>query len=194
MHSNWDNSRLGNGIQSIGVFVALFAAIIALSAADPEKLSVKFEIEHYVEKDDIAEYDKGKLSIETGKFYEGYPDPFKSYKVNFKIINTSGFTWKHPTLTFRLLISNLHPKDDYSWQAFNSKIYNSSEDFRRLLFQDTLVLSNNNLPYWNDKENITFWIRMATHKDLRPSIVVSVNCDNAEGVNQEVKVELKEQK
>jgi hypothetical protein len=56
------------------------------------------------------------------------------------------------------------------------------------------VLSNSNLPYWNDKDNITFWIRMAMHKDLSPSIVVSVNCDNAEGVNQEVKIELKEQK
>jgi hypothetical protein len=113
----------------------------------------------------------------------------KSWKVQ-----TSGFTWKHPTLTFRIPISNLHPKDDYSGQAFNSNIYNSSEEFRQLQFQDTLVLSNSNLPYWNDKDNITFWIRMAMHKDLSPSIVVSVNCDNAEGVNQEVKIELKEQK
>jgi hypothetical protein len=46
------------------------------------------------------------------------------------------------------------------------------------------VLSNSNLPFWNDQDNITFWIRMAIHKDLEPTIVVSVNCDNAEGINQ----------
>jgi hypothetical protein len=93
-----DNSRLGNGIQSFGVFVALFAAIIALSAADPEKLSVKFEIETCYRKDDVAEYDKGKLSSGMKKFYEGFPDPFKSYKVNFKIINTSGLYF--PSFSF----------------------------------------------------------------------------------------------
>jgi hypothetical protein len=182
-----DNSHLGNVIQSLGVFVALFAAVIALAGADPAKLSVKFELETFIDQKGIDEYRKNKLSDELKKFYEKFPDPFFSYKVNFKVTNTSGFTWKNPNLTFRLPMSNSHPdKGKPGRQAFNSNIHNFSGNYRQFHFEDTLVLSNSNLPYWNDKDYFTFWIRMAIHENLKPTIVVSVNCDNAEGSNRDV--------
>lgn len=186
-----DNSRLGNGIQSLGVFAALFAAVIALAGADPAKLSVKFELETFIDKEGIEEYNKNELSDNLIKNYEDYPDPFYSYKVNFKITNTSGFTWKNPNLTFRLPMSNSHPdKSNPERQAFNSNIHNFPVGYRQFQFEETLVLSNSNLPYWNDKDNLTFWIRMTIHKELQPIIVVSVNCDNAEGTNEKVKMDI----
>lgn len=186
-----DNSRLGNVIQSLGVFAALFAAVIALAGADPAKLSVKFELETAIDNEGIDEYNKNNLSDNLKKLYEKYPDPFKSYKINFKITNTSGSTWKNPNLTFRLPMRNSHPdKDNRERTAFNSNIHNSSESYRQFQFQDTLVISNSNLPYWNDKDDLTFWIRMAIAKNLEPNVVVSVNCDNAEGVNQKIKIYL----
>ncbi len=184
-----DNSRVGNAIQSMSVFTALFAAVIALAGADPAKLSVKFELETSIDKEGSEEYSKDKLSDNLKKYYEEFPDPFKSYKVNFKVTNTSGFTWKNPNLTFRLPMSNSHPDvANPGRQAFNSNIHNFPGGYRQFHFQDTLVLSNSNLPYWNDKDNLTFWIRMSIHENLEPVVIVSVNCDNAEGINREVKI------
>lgn len=182
-----DNERLSKGIAALGSFIALIAAVIALSNADPKKLFIKFKISSIIdETEPWAEYRKEKLSNELKEFFKEAPDPFYSFKVNFKITNTSGITWKHPTITFRLPISNEHPRDDYSGLAFNSNMYNSTVEVRFLQFEDTLLLSNSNLPYWNNEDSAVFWVRMVIYKDV--DLDVSVNCDNAEGVTKKVKV------
>lgn len=193
--------RLENAIQSAGIFVALLVAVIALSAADPKKKRIRAKIEHFLDKNDqetIYEHSKADLSNDLKKAYQHFPDPIKSYRVQFKVTNTSGFTWKKPTLTFRLPLEKGHPPTEgnkpYSKRTFNSNLFNSQRELRLLEFADTYILSNSNLPYWNDQDDITIWIRMVLDDGkLEPFIVeVSVNCENADGVRNKVEINPKE--
>lgn len=177
--------RLANLIQSIGMFIALVTALIALSVADPSKKLVKMNIELFTSKP--SKCYKKDLSADLRTIYQKFPDPIKSYRVEFKITNNSGFTLKKPTLTFRLPIQKQHPFEGRI--TFNSNLFNSQEEMRLLEFANTRILSNSNLPYWNDKDDMTIWIRMF-FGDMDPfSVDVSVNCENAEGVTEEVKIE-----
>jgi len=60
-----------------------------------------------------------------------------------------------------------------------------------LEFADTRILSNSNLPFWNDEDDIKIWIRMLIcDGKLEPFYVeVSVNSDNAEGITKRVLIE-----
>jgi len=61
-----------------------------------------------------------------------------------------------------------------------------------LEFADTCIISNSNLPYWNDKESIILWVRMLPYdKDgvMDPyDVVVSANCENADGYTEKVTI------
>lgn len=189
-------SRFENIIQSAGIFIALLAAVIALAIADPEKKSVNVKIETSIDNVNIGMYPKNELSDNLKETYQNYPDPVKSYKVLFKITNTSGFTLEKPTLTFRLPLQKQHPRkvgQIYSGRTFNSNIFNSQQELRLLEFADTLILSNSNLPYWNYQDEITIWIRMVDDGKFEPFIVeVSVNCENADGVTKKVEIKPRE--
>lgn len=187
-------SVLEKAIQSAGIFVALLAAVIALSTSDPKKKSVNIDIELSADRGNISTYPKNELSEELRDFYKDLHDPIKSYRVQFKMKNTSGFTLNKPTLTFRLPLQMEHPREGkknnvYFNHTFNSNLYNSRENLRVLEFADTRILSNSNLPYWNDGESITIWIRMVLDEGKsEPFIVaISVNCENAEGITKEIK-------
>jgi len=190
-------SRLEKAIQSAGIFVALLAAVIALSAADPKRRSVSVKIEASVDKGNIGFYPKNELSEDLRKIYKSFHDPVKSNRVQFHMTNISGFALNRPTLTFRLPLEKQHPHkvgETYSARTFNSNLYNSQRDLRLLEFGDTRILSNSNLPYWNNQEEITIWVRMVLDDGkLEPFIVeVSVNCENADGVTNKIKISPKE--
>jgi hypothetical protein len=110
--------------------------------------------------------------------------------------NDSGFTLKKPTLTFRLPLQKQHPhkvSEIYFFRTFNSNLFNSQRQLSLLEFADTCILSNSNLPYWNDQDDFTIWIRMVLDDGkLEPFIVeVSINCENAEGVTYKCKIDPK---
>jgi hypothetical protein len=188
--------RLGDAVQIVGVFAALATAIVALSTADPKKGRVKVNISLSI--DEEAKHPQSELSDELKKYYIGFPDPVRSHRVQFKMTNNSGFTLKKPTLTFRIPIHKKHPhrfsnEKPWSLYTFNSNLYNYKAEFRTLEFANTSVLSNSNLPYWNDKEEIMLWIRMVLDDGkLEPfAVEVSVNCENAEGVTEKVEIKPK---
>jgi hypothetical protein len=190
-------SRLENAIQSSGVFVALLAAVIALSVADPKRRSVNIKIEPSVDKGNIATYPKNEMSDDLKKVYQNFTDPVKSHRIQFKMTNISSFTLREPALTFRLPLQKQHPYkvgQIYSERTFNSNLFNSQREIRLLEFADTIILSNSNLPYWNDQDDITIWIRMVLDDGkLEPFVVdMSVNCENAEGVTKKVGIKPKE--
>jgi hypothetical protein len=190
-------ARLENAIQSAGIFVALLAAVMALSVADPKRRSVNVKIEPSVDEANIGMYSKNELSEDLKRAYQNFSDPVKSYRVQFKLTNISGFTLEKPTLTFRLPLQKQHPHKIgkfYSEHTFNSNLFNSQRELRLLEFGDTRILSNSNLPYWNDQDDITIWIRMVLDDGkLEPFVVeISVNCENADGVTDKVEINPKE--
>jgi len=193
--SKWGaDTSIGNAIQSAAVFVALITAVIALSAADPKTKAVQVTIEQSVDLRNIGRYSKDDLPENFKTRYESYTDPIRSHRVQFKITNSSGFTLRKPTLTFKLPLDKQHPHktvDGTYILSFNSNIFNSQRDLRLLEFADMRVLSNSNLPFWNDQDDITIWIRMLLDDGrLEPfNVEVSVNSENAEGITKKVLIE-----
>jgi hypothetical protein len=190
------DSRLGNAIQSAAVIVALLAAIIALSSADPKAKKVKVTIKLSIDPKHIKKYPLAELPDYIKAQYEELSDPLISNRVQFGITNTSGFTLKKPTLMFRLPLEKQHPDKKADGQyilTFRSNLFYSKAELRLLDFADTRVLSNSNLPFWNDNEYNPFWIRMLLNDGkLEPfEVDVSVNCENAEGITKKVRIDPK---
>jgi len=183
-----EHPRLVNLIQSGGIFVALLTAIIALSVADPRKKYIKVKIELSASKP--SPHLKDDLPAELRKVYEDFPNRFKSYRVEFKMTNNSGFTLKKPTLTFKLPLQKQHPFQARGrWmRTFNSNLFNSQDEMRLLEFADTRILSNSNLPYWNNEDEITIWIRMFLGHMKPFDVEVSINCENAEGITKKIEI------
>ena len=188
------NPRLEKAIQSVGIFTALLAAIIALSSVDPKKKKIEVAIAQlYIEKE--STYERERFTDDLKVWYQDFPDPIRSHQVHFKIKNKSDQTMTRPTLTFRIPVEKKHPnklptEKTWSRRSFNSNLYNSTQELRIFEFADTSILSNSNLPYWNSEEEITIWIRMVLDDGkLEPfNVEVSVNCENAEGFSKRIKI------
>ncbi len=192
------NPRLEKAIQSVGIFTALLAAIIALSSVDPKKKKIEVATAPlYIEKE--STYEKERITDDLKVWYKDFPDPIRSHQVHFKITNKSDQTLTRPTLTFRIPVDKKHPNKlpkEKTWSrcSFNSNLYNSTQELRIFEFADTSILSNSNLPYWNSEEEITIWIRMVLDDGkLEPfDVEVSVNCENAEGFTKRIKINPKD--
>ena len=187
------DTKISNVIQSVSVFIALIIAVIAMSIADPKVKKANVEVEQSVDENNVNLYVKSDLPSDLQLKYESFPDPITSHRVQFKITNISGFTLKKPTLTFRLPIEKQHPHRvgrSYTL-TFNSNIHNPQSEFRLLEFADFCMLSISNLPYWNNGDEITIWIRMLLNDgQLEPFIVeISLNSENAEGITTKVSIE-----
>ena len=187
------DTKISNVIQSVSVFIALIIAVIAMSIADPKVKKANVEVEQSVDENNVNLYVKSDLPSDLQLKYESFPDPITSHRVQFKITNISGFTLKKPTLTFRLPIEKQHPHRvgrGYTL-TFNSNIHNPQSEFRLLEFADFCMLSSSNLPYWNNGDEITIWIRMLLNDgQLEPFIVeISLNSENAEGITTKVSIE-----
>jgi hypothetical protein len=183
--------RIENAIQSAGIFVALLAAVIALSAADPLRRKVTAAIDKPLLTDEEKHY-HNKMLEDLKELCKALPDPVRSHRVHFAVTNTCAFTWAKPVLSFRIPIDRKHPagkdKENLSGLTFNSNLYNSQKELRILEVADACIISNSNVPYWNPGEKITFWIRMVVDNGKREpfNVYVSVNCDNADGITETV--------
>jgi len=183
--------RLENGIQSAGIFVALLAALIALSAAEPKRRKVTAAIDEPLLTNE-ENYHHDKMTEDLTELCKALPDPVRSHRVHFAVTNMSGFTWAKPVLSFRIPIDRKHPagkdKGKLSDLTFNSNLYNSQKELCILEVADACIISNSNVPYWNPGEKITFWIRMVVDNGKREpfNVYVSVNCDNTDGITQTV--------
>ena len=187
------DTKMSNVIQGVSVFVALIIAVTAMSIADPKVKKANVEVEQSVDENNVNLYVKSDLPSDLQLKYESFPDPITSHRVQFKISNISGFTLNKPTLTFRLPIEKQHPHRvgrSYTL-TFNSNIHNPQSEFRLLEFADFCMLSISNLPYWNNGDEITIWIRMLLNDgQLEPFIVeISLNSENAEGITTKVSIE-----
>ncbi|OPL11752.1 MAG: hypothetical protein AVO38_15595 [delta proteobacterium ML8_D] len=190
------NSRIEKGIQGAGVFIALFAACIALATADPKKKKIKAKISLKADKATKSEYSKNQMSDPLKDTYKDFPDPVVSYQIQFTIENLSGFDLKKPTLSFALPLCWQHPAKSsnggvYDHQSFNSNLFNSPRDLMVFEFADTRILSNSNLPFWNNKDELTFWVRMIIQNNSSESfnINISINSDNAEGITEKMSID-----
>ena len=191
-----EHPRLANAIQSAGMFVALLAAIIGLSAADRRRKRIKVRISRDLESRREHHHKDMDASLEHEFFH--YPDPVVSWQVHFNIVNESGFTLEKPVVTFRVPNQKKHPhrsRDDEPWsrRTLNSNLYNSRDELRTLEFADTSLISNSNLAYWNPGEVVALWIRMVLDdgQDDAFDVSVSVNCLNADGYTQRVVIDPK---
>lgn len=186
--------RIGNIIQVAAVFVALIASVIALSTVDPKNKQADAIIKESLEGKESIQ--KSEMSDDLIEAYKDFPDPVISHRVQFTIKNISGFTLKKPTFTFRFPIEKKHPHKQkgqakYSVRTFNSNLYNSAQELRMLEFADTCLITNS-IPYFNNNEDVTLWIRMVLHKNMKPfSVEVSINCENAEGFTKKVEIQPK---
>ncbi len=159
--------------QGIGVFVALIASVIALAVADPKDKTIRMHV-------DVSMTDPHHHGAER-----------TSYRVNFTIRNNSGFTLEKPVLSFKVPNELRHPPTEGSSEQpiFNSNLFNSRRDLTLLEFADSTVLSNSNLPYWNDKDSLMIWIRMAVREqEASFDVPVSLNAQGVRGITEVVSV------
>ncbi len=183
-----DNSHLEKAIQGIGIFVAIFTAIVALKIADVKKF-VKTEVEVFIDNIDNT-FKTSELPVGWTKFGE----EVSFYRTNFKITNNSGFTLRNPTLSFRLPREkkSLQKVNDTYLEGFNSNIFNSREKVRFLEFADKIIISNSNLPYLNHEETQIIWF-ILFFGNMNPfTVELSINCENAEGITKKIRIKPKE--
>ena len=191
-HPMGDSSTLGNAIQAAAVFVGLLAAVAAIASSDPKPKQVNVGIEPYISTGEAATHSKTELPDSLIAAFAHLQATFQSYRVHFRVTNHSGFTLVAPTITLRLPIDRRHPHrvDGHFIATFNSNLFISQEALRVLEFGETQILSNSNLPYWNDKDQITIWVRTTfSLQQSQPfSIEVSVNCENGQGTTKTVEL------
>ena len=185
--SNWITASATLGAS----FAALATGVIALGVADKPLRFVKFTVKTEVDPQNIEEYNPADLPDELKRGSDN--NLFHSYRVYFKIKNQSGFTLKRPVITFRLPtdLTPPHKTNDDKWiLSYRSNLYNVQVDLRSFQYEDTIVLSNTIVPYLNDDQEHPIWIRMCLLKDDTKcrSVHIDVNCDNAEGATEEVKI------
>ena len=185
-------TKISHAIQCASVFAALIIAVIALSIGDPRVKKADIEVEQSVDENNVTSYVKSDLPSDLQLKYESFPDPITSHRVRFRISNISGFTLIQPMLTFRIPLEKQHPyRIGRNYRlTFNSNIRNPQSEFRLLEFGDFGMLSVSSLPYWNDGDEITIWIRMLLNDGrLEPfTVEISLNSENAEGITESLSI------
>lgn len=191
--------RVERMIPAAALFVAIGSSIIALSNSDKKPKVIKAEIAaKIISGESRAEYKISGLPEHIQKQLNTSKEIIYSYQVTFSIKNTSSFSLKKPTITFRLPLSLKHPEKtpvERQWYLnFNSNLFNSQEELRILEFQNTQIISNSNLPYLNKEEEVNFWIRMCLDNESNKvyEIIVSINAENAEGISKTIHLNPKE--
>jgi hypothetical protein len=186
------DDRVGKALQAVTVCAALVASVIAVAGTDPKPRRVRIAIDPSIALEAVGTHLKADLPLSLRDAFNHLPEHFSSHQVYFKMTNNSGFTLVEPCIAFRLPLTKRHPHQiNGNYMAtFNSNLFNSQEHLHALVFGDTQVISNRNVPYWNEKEEVTIWIRMALGgANFAPfEVPVSINCQNAEGITKKVKI------
>ena len=194
------DSQAARLIQIVTALAIAVTTVIALSNADLPKEKVKADIQPYITKGSEKweeTYQKKDLKPDLCRFFDNCPDPIKSYKVQFKITNTSNFDWVEPVVTFWLPVEKQHPQKKeeqdilYSSLSYNSNTYNTPVAVRKLQMVDGVIISNKHLPYWKQKRDLTIWIKMVLENGGKEpfDVEVSVDSENAEGFAQTVRLD-----
>jgi hypothetical protein len=194
-------------IQTATGFIALGAAIVALSSSDKEikAISANILFDHFDNESLILQRDIQPRLID----FEHPGTPIITFKVHFKLKNTTGFSLIKPFFTFKIPKDKRHPikmshiSEMYDNLGFNSNLLNVQKDDLRLIdIGEHIVFSNNILPYWNNNDEISIWIRMAEQVTIESSngsfesksgnpfdVEVSINCDNADGITKIIRID-----
>jgi hypothetical protein len=178
-------------LQGIGIIIAMIASIIAIAAFDPKRKKIKVKINSGVINKNGAKHKKSDLEGPLANQLSGYPDSFTSHQIYFEVKNISGFTLKKPSLTFCFPNDRRHPHKTIrgSILSNNSNLYNSTRDFQSLEFMDSIIISNSNVPFWNNFDEIKIWIRMVIETMPPFEVMVSINCENAEGISKIINID-----
>lgn len=189
------DTKISNAIQLIAAIAALMAAVTALLISEPKKKQVKVNIASEINTTHSETYNYNEFPDFMKLLYSTSSMPIKSHQVYFKISNISGFTLIKPTLAFRLPKTKMHPSkvgDSYT-HDFRSNLFNSQTELRMLELAGSIILSNSNLPFWNDKDELSIWIRMVLDGDNQNPFTVelSVNSDYADGITEKVVIDPK---
>jgi len=192
-------------IKEAGIFVALFSAEIALAVADREEKKIKLEIRDlkikrtFVDQEVYALRDQLESMSEIPENeiksrYKKFTQPIKFYKVEFKIINKSKFSWENPTFTYEFPISQRYLVDQGAgrWKEdlphTNYHAYGASK-MHWFVSGDKDIFSTRKLPYINNKGDLDVWFTMFLDSDMeRFFIRLSINCKNAEGFTKEIPI------
>lgn len=208
-----------------GLAIAI-TATIALSNADRSPLQVKVNIhepyidttfhrwkvcyrdnsdeEHTAKNEDEHKQhvERIKLTNEQKDFYRNCTKPIRSYVVQLRMTNKSGFCLNKPVVTFWIPVEKQTPMEKRDEQdplfELRSNLYNSQADLRTLEMAQEVMLSNSNLPFWPNGKDMTIWIRMVLENKKSGKepddfdVQVSINSENALGFTQTVKLDPKE--
>ena len=194
-------------IQGAGVLVALFAAVVALSVADKKKQKIKVEIKDIR----IKKWDQKVNTLQSTlksindipedkmkKRYAGFDQPVQFYIVEFKVINTSKFSWENPTFTYEFPISQRYLKErgnniwEESLPNTNYHLYGASKVYW-FVSGDRDIFSSMELPYLNSERELAIWFTMFLDPKMEKFIInMSINCKNAEGIVEEIEINPKE--
>ena len=177
------------------IFVALITGLLAVSISDKKQQIINFTVKIFANKT------KGKTTYQTANLpfdirsnFQQCGSDFSSYKVYFKITNTSKFALKKPTVTLKIPNSVKHPSQDLKSIEIRSNLYNSISSLQALEYGNTTVISNSNLPYLHSNETIKIWVRMMLDREDDKKLIfhVALDSDNAEGKNLRFKMTPKE--
>lgn len=168
-----------------GVFVALFTGVLAISISDKRPCNIEFDLKVFGNNTKgKSDYNLSNLSEEIRPHFSNFGDNFSSYKVNFKITNTSNFVLKKPTVTIKIPTKVKHPSKDMNNLEVRSNMFNSPLSLQSLEYGETQILSNSNLPFLHPGESMKIWIRMTLDKEDTNKLIfhISLDSENAEGI------------
>lgn len=182
--------KISQLIQAFIGFAAISSSIIAFAISDKKTKQIKFLLHSYaLSRDEVGKHPKLILKESIRKDFESFPETILSHQVYFKITNLSGFTLNKPTITIRLSKKYMHPDEDGNYLTIRSNLFNSQITSQILNFAETIILSNSNLNYLNDREAIKIWIRVClpTNDDKGVNFRVALNSEDAEGRTFKIK-------
>lgn len=207
-----DWPRLEKVIQGMGMFLAVATAIIALAVADRKKEQIRVEIgnpyigdakkpDQEISQDIIDTYSFESISdisdSEIKKRYKDFDKPIKFYIVNFQIKNTSNFTWKNPTFTYRTPINQRYLIFSHKDKSCKEDLPHTNYHILRreywFVSEDKDIFTLTNLPYINHDEVLTIWFTLFLDSEMKDfDIEMSINCENAEGITEKIEIKPKE--
>lgn len=181
-------------IQGLAVFVAVGLGIIALHSSDLPRKSVSANINYsFGEVTEKTEADLPSEAVTKFK-KKGISFPYSHCKLIFNITNNSGFTLKNPTVTVCLPINRRNPFefDNNFWDlSFNSNLFEpiiySRENIKKFESGDRMYISSNILNYLQNGASLEVWVRLIPG-DNPFTVLVSLDCDNAEGFSEEIDI------
>lgn len=165
-------NKAQNMAQSIAAFAAVFASIIAVSSADPSK--PKINIGREISTTNILVKPLLGLTLNRATPMDFFTQKTREYHLNFNLINNSTFTLMKPAIMIQA------PNILYS------DLFRPCELFRNY---DHIIFDE--LPFWNPLDSITFWLGGVIIKDESLDIKIDINCENAEGITINERIETK---